>query len=86
MVGRISLSSRHSIFLVRAGERVLLIGTGSQGAPSLLGDLTETQRALDSADLARRPPYSPDVRTPRPFEVTTARATPSLDTRLGDDE
>ena len=33
VVGRVSLSSRHSIYLVRAGERVLLIGTGSQGAP-----------------------------------------------------
>jgi flagellar biogenesis protein FliO len=86
VVGRVSLSSRHSIFLVRAGERVLLIGTGSQGAPSLLGELTEAERALDWADPARRGPYSPDARTARPFEVTTTRATPSLDIRLGDDE
>ncbi len=41
IVGRVSLSSRHSIYLVRAGERVLLVGTGSQGAPSLLGELTD---------------------------------------------
>ncbi len=41
VVGRVSLSSRHSIYLIRAGERVLLIGTGSQGAPSLLGEMTE---------------------------------------------
>ncbi len=86
VVGRVSLSSRHSIYLVRAGERVLLIGTGSQGAPSLLGELTEAERALDLADPACRRPYSPDARTARPFEVTTTRATPSLDIHLGDDE
>jgi flagellar biogenesis protein FliO len=86
VVGRVSLSSRHSIYLVRAGERVLLIGTGSQGAPSLLGELTEAERALDLADPACRRPYSPDARTAGPFEVTTTRATPSLDIHLGDDE
>src|SRR5271157_267599 len=86
VVGRVSLSSRHSIFLVRAGERVLLIGTGSQGAPSLLGELTEAERALDLADSGCRHPYSPDARTAGPFEVTTTRATPSLDIHLGDDE
>lgn len=86
VVGRVSLSSRHSIFLVRAGERVLLIGTGSQGAPSLLGELTEAERALDSVDPARRRLDSPDDRTARSFEATTTRATPSLDIHLGDDE
>jgi len=87
VVGRVSLSSRHSIFLVRAGERVLLIGTGSQGAPSLLGELTEAERALESADPARRRPYSPDARSARPFDVaTTTGATPGLDLHLGDDE
>jgi hypothetical protein len=86
VVGRLSLSSRHSIFVVRAGERVLLIGTGSQGAPSLLGDLTAAERELNSADPDRRPPYSPEDRVARPFEVTTARARPSLDIHLGDDE
>lgn len=86
VVGRLSLSSRHSIFLVRAGERVLLIGTGSQGAPSLLGELSESERDLNSADPDHRLPYSPEVRAARPFKVTTASATPSLDISLGDDE
>ncbi len=45
VVGRVSLSPRHSIFLVRAGPRVLLIGTGTQGAPALLGELTGTNEA-----------------------------------------
>jgi hypothetical protein len=43
VVGRVSLSSRHSIFLVRAGQRTLLIGTGAQGAPALLGELGEDE-------------------------------------------
>jgi flagellar biogenesis protein FliO len=41
VVGRVALSPRHSIFLVRAGGRVLLIGAGTQGAPTLLGELDE---------------------------------------------
>jgi hypothetical protein len=40
VIGRVNLSPRHSIVLVQAGDRVLLIGTGSQGAPSMLGELT----------------------------------------------
>ncbi len=54
VVGRLNLSSRHSIYLVRAGERVLLIGAGSQGAPSLLGELTEeiaTTRATPGLEI-----------------------------------
>ncbi len=54
VVGRLNLSSRHSIYLVRAGERVLLIGAGSQGAPSLLGELTgetATMRATPGLDI-----------------------------------
>jgi hypothetical protein len=43
VVGRVSLSPRHSIYVVRAGRRTLLIGTGAQGAPSLLGELGEDE-------------------------------------------
>jgi hypothetical protein len=65
---------------------VLLIGTGSQGAPSLLGELTEAERARDWADPAPRRPHGPDARLARPFDITTTRATPGLDMHLGDDE
>ncbi|GAC1469399.1 MAG: hypothetical protein NVSMB9_13190 [Isosphaeraceae bacterium] len=40
VVGRASLSARHSVYLLEVGARVLLVGVGPQGAPSLLGDLT----------------------------------------------
>jgi hypothetical protein len=53
VVGRVSLSPRHSIFMVRAGPRVLLVGTGSQGAPCLLGELTEEDQAEAMAGRAR---------------------------------
>ncbi len=42
VVGRTSLSPRHSVFLLQVGERVLIVGTGSQGPPSLLGEMPAT--------------------------------------------
>ncbi|MDR3633614.1 MAG: flagellar biosynthetic protein FliO [Isosphaeraceae bacterium] len=41
VVGKTSLSPRHSVYLVRAGDRVLVLGTGPQGPPSLLGELDD---------------------------------------------
>jgi hypothetical protein len=41
VVGRTSLSPRHTVHLLSIGDRVLIIGTGPQGAPSLLGELTD---------------------------------------------
>jgi hypothetical protein len=42
VVGRVGLSPRHSVYLLRAGGRVLLVGAGSQGPPALLGELEVT--------------------------------------------
>ena len=39
VVGRANLSPRHSVYLLRVGDRTLIVGTGGQGAPSLLGEL-----------------------------------------------
>jgi flagellar protein FliO/FliZ len=41
VVGRVSLSPRHSVVLLRAGDRVLIVGAGTQGPPALLGELTD---------------------------------------------
>jgi hypothetical protein len=41
VVGRTSLSPRHTVHVLSVGDRLLLVGTGPQGAPSLLGELTE---------------------------------------------
>lgn len=61
VVGRTSLSPRHTIHLLSVGRRVLIVGTGPQGAPSLLGELTDPddlqrlapQRTEDQNDHAK---------------------------------
>src|SRR5918998_1281454 len=50
VVGRTSLSPRQTVYLLRVGDRVLLVGAGPQGPPSLLGELT------DPAELRRFAP------------------------------
>jgi flagellar biogenesis protein FliO len=52
VVGRVGLSARHSAVLLRAGDRVLIIGVGTQGPPALLGELTDPDA---SRPLAPRP-------------------------------
>lgn len=51
VVGRTSLSPRHTVHLLSVGDRVLIVGTGPQGAPSLLGELTDLD---DQRQLTRR--------------------------------
>ena len=41
VVSRVSLSPKHTVYLLRAGGRVLLVGTGPQGAPALISELDE---------------------------------------------
>jgi hypothetical protein len=41
VVGRTRLSPRHTVHLLSLGDRILIVGTGPQGAPSLLGELTD---------------------------------------------
>jgi hypothetical protein len=41
VIGRTSLSPKHTLYLLQAGERVLIVGAGSQGPPALLGELTD---------------------------------------------
>jgi flagellar protein FliO/FliZ len=84
VVGRSSLSPKHSVYLLRVGDRVLIVGTGPQGAPSTLGEVTEP------AELARLVPR----RTVRPGSEPFAPTRPSplmakstgFDRRIGDDQ
>ena len=41
VVSRVSLSPKHTVYLLRVGRRVLLVGAGPQGAPSLISELDE---------------------------------------------
>jgi hypothetical protein len=55
VLGRTNLSPRHTVYLLEAGDRVLIVGTGPQGAPSLLGELTDAESLgrVDDATPAR---------------------------------
>ena len=46
VIGRASLTARQSVYLVRVGDRTLIVGAGHQGPPSLLGELTETHAPI----------------------------------------
>lgn len=39
VVGRTSLSPRHTVYLLEVDGRVLIVGAGTQGPPALLGEL-----------------------------------------------
>ena len=74
VVGRTSLSPKQTVYLLRVGDRVLLIGAGPQGPPSLLGELT------DPAELRR---YAPRHATPPAQEPAPSAA--RFDRRVGDE-
>jgi hypothetical protein len=38
VVAHTCLSGKHTVYLVKAGSRMLVIGTGAQGPPALLGE------------------------------------------------
>jgi hypothetical protein len=74
VVGRTSLSPRHTVYLLQAGDRVLIVGTGPQGAPSLLGELDADAMPLPAQPSDRAAPFDDAPPSPR-----------RLDLRLGDD-
>jgi hypothetical protein len=41
VVGRVSLSPKHSVYLLRVGRRMLLVGAGPQGPPSFISEVDE---------------------------------------------
>ena len=84
VVGRVSLSPRQSIFLVRAGRRLILIGAGGQGAPTLLGELTETEQTEDQEEAADPDPSSFPGLAGLPAPRAGRRTGTGPDRRLGD--
>jgi flagellar protein FliO/FliZ len=86
VVGRVSLSPRQAIVLVRAGPRILLIGTGTQGSPTLLGELPDGDEGgesdVSSAD--RSVPHSACLAVP--LDSSQRWPASALDVRLGDSE
>jgi flagellar biogenesis protein FliO len=84
VVGRVSLSPRQSIYLVRAGRRVIMIGAGGQGAPTLLGELSESEQseAQDEAADPGQPSFPGLAGLAAP--LTGKRTVTGADRRLGD--
>jgi flagellar biogenesis protein FliO len=41
VISRVSLSPKHAVYVLRVGRRVLLVGAGPQGAPSLISELED---------------------------------------------
>ena len=79
VIGRTALSPKHSVHLLRVGDRVLVLGTGPLGAPALLGEVD------DPAELARLAP----IRSPRPAQVAAnvrPAPAPAFDRRIGGEE
>jgi len=55
VVGRVSLSPKHTVYLLRVGQRVLLVGAGPQGAPALLGELDDLPEVSPSLEEGGEP-------------------------------
>jgi flagellar protein FliO/FliZ len=49
VVGRVSLSPKHSVYMLRVGRRVLLLGAGPQGPPSLITELEDVPESSPAA-------------------------------------
>ena len=95
VVGRTSLGPKHSLTLVRIGERLLIVGLGPQGAPSSLGEITDPDelarlipgRATSKPSTTPRTRVEPERPAPS-FEPRSARLVHAarFDQRIGDDE
>ncbi len=53
VVGRVSLGPRQTVCLVRVGDQVLIVGTGPQGPPSLMGELTGAEPEPTAGEATR---------------------------------
>jgi Flagellar biosynthesis protein, FliO len=49
VVGRVSLSPKHSVYLLQIGRRRLVVGAGPQGAPALISELDDVAEIEVSA-------------------------------------
>jgi flagellar biogenesis protein FliO len=50
VIGRVSLSPKHSVYLLRVGRRVLVLGAGPQGPPALITELDEVPHDPPAAE------------------------------------
>lgn len=55
VISRVHLSPKHTVYLLRVGRRVLLVGTGPHGAPALIGELDELADLVPELSSGARP-------------------------------
>lgn len=55
VVGRTALTPKHHVHLLRAGERILLIGTGPGGSPAFLGEWSGPDPSVPATPASRPP-------------------------------
>lgn len=78
VLGRTSLGSKQAVSLVQVGDRILIVGTGAQGAPSLLGEIDDSDEIGRLAGAVKRPVVTPLLASAR------AATLAPRDTRLGE--
>jgi hypothetical protein len=55
IVGRVSLSPKHAVYLVQIGRRMLLIATGPQGAPAFISEFDDPSSLARNAEQGDKP-------------------------------
>ena len=78
VVGRASITPRHSLALVQIGDRVLIVGHGPDGPPALLGEIDdpdEIERLLESPGAGRRAETQGESTRPDIAPMNTSQAT-----------
>jgi len=82
VVGQTRLSSKQSVYLLRVGDRVLIVGTGPGGPPSALGEVTDPRELARLIPSRSNPSGSVAVSgISRPNRSNTG-----FDQRIGDNE
>jgi hypothetical protein len=92
VVGRVGLSPKHSVYLLRVDGRILLVGAGPQGAPSYLGEMPDTSPGAEeqSGSLSvngtlTSSQVGPSSSKNRPVGTGSVIRNGRLDVRLGDE-
>ena len=87
VVGQTRLSPKQAVYLLRVGERVLILGAGAGTSPTTLGEVTDsTELARLIPQRGRKPGADSSVPVALAGVVAPRRPGAGFDQRIGDDE